>query len=60
MDIDLHLDQNHHKAFQNKGCSHTDTSPVGDSNPFGWETNYILSFEADWYKAWYILLVLKD
>ena len=37
-DIGFRITQNHHEAFQNRNGSVADTSPVGDSGPFGWRT----------------------
>ena len=60
MDIDLYTTHNHHISLQNKWCSHTSTSPIGDFDSFGWETECIPPFGDDWYMAWHIHLVGKD
>ena len=54
-DIELHISQNHHEAFQYRIGSVADTSPVGDFGPFGRKNGYIPL--VGWCKVWCIYLV---
>ena len=57
-DIDFHISQNRHKAFQCKTGSVVGTSPVGDFGPFGRIASCIPL--VGWYKVQYIHLVGRD
>ena len=54
-DIEFHISQNHHEAFQYKTGSVVDTSPVGDFGPFGQRTSCIPL--VGWCEVRYICLV---
>ena len=57
-DIEFHISQNHHKAFQNKTGSVVGTSLVGDSGPCGRIVGCIPL--VGWYKVQNIHLVGRD